>query len=101
MKIFTTLLIPALFLGASFAWAEIDEPVDLRYCLELQSNYEIAKCAGEVSPGSKGKPYSKEEVDMILSELQATATMSKNDLPVTPAMPVTNNDEFDYDLSSE
>jgi len=33
----------------------------------LQSNYEIAKCR-EVSAGSKGKPYSKEEVDKILSE---------------------------------
>lgn len=78
MKLFTTLLIPALLLATSFAWAEVDEMVDLRYCLALQSNDEIAKCAGETAAGAKGKPYTKDEVDMILSKLQAAMPVGES-----------------------
>ena len=67
------LLASILLLAASFAIADENNPDDLRYCLELQSNYDIAKCAGEVSAGSKGRPYTKEEVDKLLSEQQARA----------------------------
>jgi len=79
MKLFTTLLIPILVLATSCAWAEMDEMVDLRYCLALQSNDEIAKCAGETAAGPKGTPYTKDKVDMILSELQAAMPMSASD----------------------
>jgi len=74
----------ALFIAAPIAWAEDESSDDLRYCLELRSNLEIAKCAGEVSAGGKGKPYSKEEVDKILSEQQASAPIGPNESPVSP-----------------
>jgi len=71
-----------LLLMTSPSKAENDSSDDLRYCLELQSNYEIAKCSGEISAGNKGKPYSKEKVDKILSEQQARP----------PASPVNSSD---------
>jgi len=74
-----------LFLATPLARAEDDSSGDLRYCLELQSNYEIAKCAGEISAGSKGRPFSKEEVDKILSEVHASAPISPNESSDTPA----------------
>jgi len=80
MKIFTMILIPALLLISSFAWADVDELLDLRYCLALQSNDEIAKCAGETSAGPKGKHYTKDEVDKILSGMwQSALPVGAND----------------------
>jgi hypothetical protein len=80
-----SLLAITLLMATPLAGAEEVSSDDLRYCLELQSNYEIAKCAGEVSAGGKGKPYSKEEVDKILSELQVSAPTSPNEPPDTTA----------------
>jgi len=84
MSILPSLLAITLLIATPLAGAEEVGSDDLRYCLELQSNYEIAKCAGEVSAGGKGKPYSKEEVDKILSEQQASAPTSPNEPPDTP-----------------
>jgi hypothetical protein len=85
MNKLSLLLAITLFLATSLAGAEAVSSGDLRYCLELQSNYEIAKCAGEISAGSKGRPFSKEEVDKILSEEQASAPTSPNESSDTPA----------------
>jgi hypothetical protein len=77
-----------LILLSSHAMAEEAVVDDLRYCLGLQSNYEIAKCAGEISAGNKGKPYTKEEVDKMLAEQRANmpaAPIVSTDIPVTPA----------------
>jgi len=73
-----------LLIATPLAGAEDESSDDLRYCLELQSNQDIAKCAGEISAGGKGKPYSKEEVDKILSEGQTGAPTSPNLSPDTP-----------------
>jgi hypothetical protein len=67
-----------LLLPGAFAWAEAGGSADLRYCLDLKSNDEIAKCAGEISPGSKSKTYSRKEVERILEKETTT-------LPVRPA----------------
>jgi len=88
MNKLSSLLAITLLLATSLARAEDDSSGDLRYCLELQSNYEIAKCAGEISAGSKGRPYSKDEVDKILSEEQASAPISPNE---SSGMPATDN----------
>jgi hypothetical protein len=76
-----------LVILSSHARAEEAGADDLRYCLGLQSNYEIAKCAGEISAGNKGKPYTREEVDKMLSEQQANmpaAPIISSDMPDTP-----------------
>lgn len=78
----------ALLLAAALARAEDDSSGDLRYCLELRSNQEIAKCAGEISAGSKGRPFSREEVDKILSEEQASAPI---DASISSGTPATDN----------
>lgn len=81
-----------LLIAATSAMSEEVGSEDLRYCLDLQSNYEIAKCAGEVSAGSKGKPYTREEVDMILSERQSSILIN----PSEPSdMPDTGNEVQD------
>lgn len=98
MKIFASLLVSTLFMATTIARAEADSTDDLRYCLGLQSNYEIAKCAGEISPGSKGKPYSKQEVDKILSEEQASVPASTIESSATPA---TDSDNSNSDLLPE
>ncbi|MFZ5524541.1 MAG: hypothetical protein ACOY9D_10750 [Pseudomonadota bacterium] len=79
-----SLLAITLLMATPLAVAEDDSPDDLRYCLELQSNYEIAKCAGEVSAGGKGRPYSREEVNKILSGERASAPISPNESSDTP-----------------
>lgn len=56
MKKFSSLVISLLFLSGSWAWAGTPVERDLRHCLDLQSNYEIAKCAGELTPWKGGKP---------------------------------------------
>lgn len=82
----------ALLISATSVMAEEGGSEDLRYCLDLQSNYEIAKCAGEVSAGSKGKPYTREEVDKILSERQSSIRIN----PSEPSeMPDTGNEVKD------
>ena len=73
MNTLTSLFAITLLLVSSSAWAEADSSADLRYCLDLKSNEEIAKCAGEISPGNKGKPFSKETVDKILEKQKASA----------------------------
>lgn len=45
MKNVTLILALALLLANSYAWAVTDKSFDLRYCLELRSNVEIAQCA--------------------------------------------------------
>lgn len=56
MKKFSSLLISMLLLSASWAWAGRPVERDLRHCLDLQTNFEIAKCAGELTPWKGGKP---------------------------------------------
>jgi len=85
MNKFASLLAVTLILASSSAWAEADRSADLRYCLDLKSNDEIAKCAGEISAGNKGKPLSKEEVEKILSREKASAPVSANESSGTPA----------------
>ena len=67
MKTRTTLLLAPLITMPLLAWGGEGATQDLRYCLELQSNFEIAKCAGEISAGSKGRTYTKEDVARILA----------------------------------
>jgi len=88
MNKLSSFLAVTLLLAVSFAKADEDGPDDLRYCLELQSNDDIAKCAGEVSAGSKGRPYSKEEVDKLLTEQRAGAPVGTDE---SKEIPVTDN----------
>ncbi len=81
MNKFTSLLAVPLILASVSAWSAAD-PANLTYCLDLKSNAEIAKCAGEGSAGNKGKPYTKEDVEKLLSEEQAAAPAGK---PAAPA----------------
>lgn len=86
MNLFTSLLTTTLFLASSLSWAEADKSSsDVRYCLDLKSNDEIAECAGEVSPGSKGKPFPKEKVEKILSREKTSVPVSANESSGTPA----------------
>lgn len=59
MKNSAYLLASTLFLASPLCWADAREPADLRHCLDLQSNYEIAKCAGELTPARRGAASSK------------------------------------------
>lgn len=85
MNKIASLLAAMLLMTSSFAWAEADSSNDLRYCLDLPSDQQIAKCAGELSAGNKGRTYSKEEVDRILSGEKANTPASASDLSDTPA----------------
>jgi len=85
MNKLSSLLAATLLFASPFAWAEADRSADLRYCLDLKSHYEIAKCAGEISPDAKGRPFSKEEVEMILSREKASTPIGTTESPVTPA----------------
>ena len=85
MNKFTSLLVATLLLASSSAWAEADSSADLTYCLDMKSNDEIAKCAGEISPGKKGKPFSKEEAEKILAKEKASAPVSTNKSSGMPA----------------
>lgn len=73
MNKFASLLAVELLLASSIARAEDVKSADLRYCLDLPTAQEIAKCSGEISPGNKGRVYSREEVERILSAEQAKA----------------------------
>lgn len=80
------LLAASLFMSGSFARAaEADSSNDLRYCLDLPSDQQIAKCSGEISAGNKGRPFSKKEVDRILSKEKTSAPISANISAGTPA----------------
>jgi hypothetical protein len=72
MTKFTSLLAVPLMLASVSAWSAAD-PANLTYCLDLKSNAEIAKCAGEVSAGNKGKPFTKEEVEKLVAQEKAAA----------------------------
>ena len=85
MNKFASLLAATLLLANSSAWAEAGSSADLTYCLDMKSNDEIAKCAGEVSPGKKGKPFSKEEAEKILAKEKTSAPVSANESSGTPA----------------
>jgi len=81
------LLAATLPLAYSIALADAGSSADLRYCLDLPTDQQIAKCAGEVSAGGKKKPFSKEEVDRILSEGRASSAPASagNVSPIPPA----------------
>lgn len=85
MNTLTSLFAITLLLVSSSARAEADSSADLRYCLDLKSNEEIAKCAGEISPGNKGKPFSKETVDQILEKEKASSPPGTKESSGTPA----------------
>ncbi len=85
MNKFASLLAITLLLASASARAGADSSVDLRYCLDLPTVQQIAKCAGEVSPGNKGRTYSKAEVERILSEAQAGTPAGASDSSEAPA----------------
>lgn len=85
MSKFASLLTATLLLASTLAWAEADSSADLRYCLDLKSNEEIAKCAGEISPGNKSKPFSRKETEKILDKEKTSAPINANKPSVTPA----------------
>lgn len=68
MKKLSSLIAATLLFSSSLAGAETTDKDDLRYCLDLPSDKEIAKCAGEVSAGAKGETYTREQVEKILAE---------------------------------
>lgn len=84
MNKFASLVAITLLLSAP-AWAEPASSADLTYCLDLKSDYEIAKCAGEVSPGPKGKPLSREQAEKILAKERASAPTSTTEASGVPA----------------
>ena len=96
MNKIASLLAATLLLASSIVRAEEVNSEDLRYCLDLPTAQEIAKCSGEISPGNKGRTYSREEVEKILSEEKANAPASTGDSSSTPA---TASDEPNKDLS--
>lgn len=87
MNKLASLLAISLLLASSLSWSEVDRSSsDVRYCLDLESNDEIAKCAGEIAPGNKGKPLSREEAEKILSRKRPGAPVSANEssgIPLT------------------
>lgn len=86
MNRFAPTLAVTLALTGSLAWAEINSSSDLRYCLDLKSSVEIAKCAGEISAGDKGKPLSRQEVDRMLEKEPTSAPVGEtesSDAPTT------------------
>jgi hypothetical protein len=85
MNKFASLFAVTLLLASSSVWAEADGSADLRYCLDLKSNDEIAKCAGEIAPGEKGRPLSKEEVEKILGSEKARAPLGASESSEPPA----------------
>lgn len=84
MNRIASLLAVTLLLPGPLAWAEAGKSADLRYCLALESHQEIAKCAGEIAPGEKGKPISQEEVEMMLQK-KTEAPVGAAETPGAPA----------------
>lgn len=85
MEKFASLFTISLLLASASARAGADSSADLRYCLDLPTVQQIAKCSGEVSPGNKGRIYSKAEVERILSSAQAGTPASASDSSEAPA----------------
>ena len=85
MNKFVFLCTVTVLLASSIACAEVNGSTDLRYCLDLKSNYEIAKCAGEISPGGKAKPFSRAKVEEILDKEKTTAPAGSNESSGVPA----------------
>ena len=90
MNKLASLLAVTPLLAISFAWAEDERPEndrseDLRYCLELPTAQQIAKCSGEISAGNKGRTYSRTEVERILAEERARAPAGTDNPPGMPA----------------
>jgi len=85
MNKFTSLFAVTLFLASASAWSAADSSSDLRYCLDLKSDAEIAKCAGEIGAGNKGQPYTKEHAQDIASQENANAPASADESPMQPA----------------
>ncbi|MBI4938277.1 MAG: hypothetical protein HY846_08690 [Nitrosomonadales bacterium] len=77
-------LAAALLLSSPLAAAETADAKDLTYCLDLPSDREIAKCAGEIKPGSKGEPYTQEQVEKILAG-EKTGIPQPKTVPEKPA----------------
>lgn len=96
MNRFTSLLAATLLLASSSAWAGTSSSADLTYCLDMKSNPEIAKCAGEVSAGNKGKPLSREEVREMLSAQKMGTPASANE---SSGKPATASDKPGKDLA--
>ena len=98
------LLFSVLFITTSFASeSEMksvmdNRSIDLRYCLDLPTFLLIAKCAGDVSPGKKGIPFTKEEVARITSAENAKLSRQTEESPVTP-VPI--NATSNKDLKSD
>jgi len=90
MNKYASLFAFTLLLANSPASAEDDRSADLRYCLDLPTDLQIAKCAGEIAAGNKGTPLSKEAVKHILSSDKTSAPASANAASGTPA---TSNDK--------
>ena len=84
MNKYFPLLAVTLLLASPAAWPEADRSADLRYCLEMKSNKEIAKCAGEIS-SNRSRPYSKREVETILNKEENRSPVSANKPLIVPA----------------
>ena len=80
-----SLLILIFFLANSFAWAAADRSDDLTYCLDLPTAQQIAKCSGEISASKRGRIFSKQEVEKILSMEKSIAPTSASDISGMPA----------------
>ena len=86
MNKFSSLIAATLLLSSSLAGAETTDKDDLRYCLDLPSDKEIAKCAGEISAGAKGQAYTRERVEKILAEEKTDVAKSQAE-PAKSAKP--------------
>lgn len=94
MKKLSSLIAAVLLISSSFAGAEATDKDDLRYCLDLPSDKEIAKCSGEISPGAKGQTYTREQVEKIIAEeKEDTAKPEGADKPeVEPEQPAATDE---------
>lgn len=88
---------PLLF-ASSFSRAASDNSSDLRYCLDLPTVQQIAKCSGEISAGSKHPTYTKEEVERIISEEKAKMPPPAG---ASSGAPVTSSDTRNKNLVPE
>ncbi len=83
----TSLFAASLLLASASAWSETATTPDLTYCLELKSNADIAKCAGETTSRNQAKPMSRTEVDKLLSQEKAAAPAAPAPAPVAAEPP--------------
>ncbi len=87
MSKLSLLIAATLLLSSPLAGAEDTHKDDLRYCLDLPSDKEIAKCAGEISAGAKGQTYTREQVEKILAEETKEGATKPQAEPAIPAEP--------------